>query len=156
MVGYLILNGRIYGNDERSDVQKDVQRGWSIYCSKRRKNGKGCGKSYSLLFYTFIKGFTIQANSLWKFLKNILLGMNKHKAYTLSGVEITYNGIIFLWNKFINRQPFLRTMLLKDGLQPKVKTSCPAIQTIHHLKSLFKNSQCPISDFQYRFQCSFF
>jgi len=137
-------------------VQKNVQRGWCIHCSKRRKNGKGCGKSYSLLFYTFIKGFTIQANSLWKFLKNLSIGMNKRKAYKLSGVEITYNGIIFLWNKLINRQPFIRTMLLTCGLPPKLKTLNPAIQTIHHLKSLFKNTQCPISEFQYRFQCSFF
>lgn len=87
MLGNLILNGRIYGNDERSTVQQDIQRGWWMYCSKRRKNGKGCGKSYSLFFHTFIKGFTIQANSLWRFLKNISIGMNKHKAKGITGVD---------------------------------------------------------------------
>jgi len=156
MVGNLILNGRIYGNDERSTVQQDIQRGWWMYCSKRRKNGKGCGKSYSLFFHTFIKGFTIQANSLWRFLKNISIGMNKHKAYKLSGVDITYNGILHLWHTFIKRQSFIRTMLLKESRPPKLKTSTPTIQTIHHLRALFKNVKCPISEFQYRFQCSFF
>jgi len=153
--GTLILHGFIYGYSENGDNKK-VVRGRRIFCNNRKKSKKGCGCTFSVLAVNIIKNFRITAKSLWCFLSNLVKLPSKIEAFRKLEFPLHDSSAYRLWKKFTNSQTKIRPRLLKLLPAPILpKVSCPTIQTIEHLKSVFNNSSCPIVDFQNKFQVSF-
>lgn len=154
-IGYLILHGYLYGYQDTHDSGK-TERGRRIFCSNR-KNRNGCGGTFSILKATILKCFRISAGFLWCFLDNILNGMNKIRAFQASGSTLRETGVYRLYNRFKHEQSRIRSILsgIKDPPLPG-HSADPAVLTLMHLKAVFKDSPCPISEFQHHFQVPFF
>ena len=152
----LILHGYLYGYGEDPKSQKE-KRGHRIFCSNRRKRkGKGCGRTFSVLLSDFIKKHIISAKSVWKFLNNINEDKSLVSALRSSDSDIGEAGIYHIFKKFEGNQINIRTLLMSKKDPPILDhTKNSVIQTIAHLRSAFKDSPCPVSQFQYHFQTSF-
>jgi len=152
--GYLNLHGYLRGYDEKACAGK-VIRGHRIFCSNRNKR-KGCGRTFSVLALNILKKFIIRAYSLWKFLKNTARGNNKNNSLRSLNIAFSSSSAYRLWKRFRFAQTKIRMFLLRLCCPPILtKNRQPAIQTILHLKSAFKNTSCPISAFQDYFQAHF-
>ncbi len=155
LIGALILNGKLKGYDENEDKGK-VVRGRRVYCNKRKKHSKGCGRTFSLLAVNVLKNFRISAKSFWCFLKNIVKLTSKIDAYRKEEFPLGSSSVYRLWNRFLKSQSHIRNLLTKRCQAPQNSTTLnPAIQTIEHIEKAFSSSSCPIEDFQYSFQTSF-
>ena len=149
------MHGYLYGYDEKTN-QPDYERGRRIFCSNRNKR-KGCGRTISIFKSNIIKGLTYTANTVWDFLNYISNGMNKINAFKQLNIKFTNSTVYRLFNKFKHKQPHIRTLLLKKSKPPDdIYTTDPFIKTMLHLKSVFNNKNCPISEFQETFQTSIF
>lgn len=152
--GYLNLHGYLRGYDEKTCAGK-VIRGHRIFCSNRNKR-RGCGRTFSILALNILKKFIIRAYSLWKFLKNIAQGKDKKRSLSSLKVSFSTSSVYRLWKRFCLAQTKIRMLLLRLCCPPILtKSRQPAIQTILHLKSAFRNTSCPISAFQDYFQAYF-
>ena len=154
--GCLILHGYLYGYTE--DISSNVvKRGHRIFCSNRRKKkGTGCGRTFSILMAAFIKSHNITAKSVWTLLDSIKEEKSLVSALRRSDSDIKEAGIYHIIRRFKNNQAKIRTLLMSLKDPPVLKhTKDSIIQTIEHLRSAFKGSTCPVSQFQYYFQTSF-
>lgn len=153
LIGFLILHGYLYGYAERGvDI---IKRGHRIYCSNRGKK-RGCGRTFSILISEFIKKFTISAQTLWCFLKKISEGVSTAFAFRETGSQMGKTSPYRLLRKFRYNQSRIRTYLTRVKDPPVYKNiKDSVIETIHHLKSVFQESPCPVSEFQHHFQASF-
>lgn len=152
----LILHGYLYGytEDTSSNV---VKRGHRIFCSNRcKKKRKGCGRTFSILLSVFIKNHITSAKSVWKLLDNIKEDKSLVSALRSSGSNIKEAGIYRIIRRFKKNQAKIRTLLMNLKDPPSFKhTKNSVIQTIEHIRTIFKDSTCPVSQFQYYFQTSF-
>lgn len=151
LIGALVLHGYLRGYHEQSSDR--VVRGHRIYCSRRGRRC-GCGRSFSALMAGFLSGFTICADSLWRFLSGISAGVEQVKA--LHGVLPGWAAASAsrLWRRFSSCQPGIRQLLLRVVAAPPCATAEPVLQTIAHLRAAFPLAACPLSDFQMQFQTS--
>lgn len=152
LVGHLIRHGYLKGYGKSS--QKDVHRGWRIFCSNRNRQS-GCGKTHSVLLVHCLRGRMIQAPHLWCFLQGMLAGLNPKSAWskTTSGLSAECGN--HLWKAWPVYQMRLR-ILLCQLLAPLVcAQSNPLFEVIVHLQAAFKHAECPISAFQLHFQRDF-
>lgn len=153
-IGSLILHGYLYGYDEKV-YGKRIIRGRRIFCSNRRRR-KGCGRTFSLLKSNMLKGFNIGAESFWRFLRGIVKGRDKIQAFRHLRLSFSNTTVYRLWKRFSQCQSRIRTHLFTRHPPPKLlHVHSPAIQTILHLKSVFKRGPCPICAFQECFQMAF-
>lgn len=154
-IGMLILHGYLYGYDD-SDMSEKIKRGRRIFCSNR-KNRKGCGRTISIFKATIIKRLRTTTKTLWTFLMHLSQGMSRLKAYRKAGGHLKTSSIYRLYSRFIDHCSQIRTLLFQCG-SPPILAHCnnPSIQTIAHLKFVFKHDSCPISQYQSAFQVSFF
>lgn len=155
--GCLILHGYLYGYTE--DISSEViKRGRRIFCNDRLKRKvKGCGRTFSVLIAGFIKNHILTALSVWGFLKNIKEDASLASSFRASGNAISDTWIYRIIRKFKDNQARIRTLLLSIKDAPAIKnTKDSVIQTIEHLKSAFKDTTCPVKEFQHHFQTSFF
>ncbi len=143
--GFLILHGYLYGykNDDL------VRRGHRIFCSNRNKRN-GCGRTFSLLKSWFIKSFMICAGMLSSYLEKIMQGICPARAF--AGM-MHPSGAYRILEKFRCSQPRIRTLLIRIKDPPDLTVNDCVIQTIAHLKLVFKG--CIVSQFQQHFQTSF-
>ena len=109
--GHLILHGYLLGYDERSNHLKTI-RGRRIFCSNRDRR-QGCGRTFSILAAHILKNFTITTLSLWNFLNNIVLGMNKHAAFGFLQLPFSSSSIYRFYQHIYIRQQKIRTLLSK-------------------------------------------
>lgn len=151
--GYLNLHGYLRGYDENACSGK-VIRGRRIFCCGRNKR-RGCGRTFSILALNVLKKFIIRADSLWGFLKNTAGGLDKKNSLCALKLSFSDSSAYRLWKRFCLAQSKIRALLLKRCSPPDVTSRAPAIQTILHLKTAFKNSACPIAAFQGYFQADF-
>jgi hypothetical protein len=152
--GFLIKHGFLRGYAE-GQCSEMVERGCRIFCSNR-KNRRGCGRTFSILYSAFIKNRIITAKTIGRFLENIALGMNRLKAFRETGSSFTASSIHRLFNRFKQSQAGIRSMLLNAQPPPDGNGILdPVVQTILHLISVFPHPSCPVSSFQSRFQVSF-
>lgn len=151
--GCLILHGYLYGYSE-TDMSR-IKRGHRIFCSNRKKK-HGCGRTFSILVSVFVKNFMISARTLWRFLEKVKEGTSLAGAFRDSGSHMGQTSTYRIFRKFRYNQVRIRTLLtgIKDPPGLKQVTDA-AIQTIIHLKSVFRHSSCPVSKFQHHFQTSF-
>ncbi len=91
------------------------------------------------------------------FLKNIKEDASLASSFRASGNAISDTWIYRIIRKFKDNQARIRTLLLSIKDAPAIKnTKDSVIQTIEHLKSAFKDTTCPVTEFQHHFQTSFF
>lgn len=151
--GFLILHGYLKGNAEHS--QEEFRRGHRIFCSNRKRRN-GCGRTFSILRSTILKRFSISAVTLWRYLENILHGMTKIQAFKAAGSHQGPSTTYRVFQLFQANQARIRTLLSQIHAPPLLRhTDRPTFLTITHLKTLFQNSPCPISQFQHHFQTAF-
>ena len=152
--GFLILHGGAYGYSEQENSR--ILRGHRIYCSNRN-NRNGCGKTFSILAAGLLPGFIISAQSLWLFLESILNGFCLAHAFRTAKCAMTPSSVYRLYKKFALNQMRIRSFLSRIKDPPALKhVKSPFLQTILHLKTAFDNTVCPVTEFQFRFQTSFF
>lgn len=153
LTGFLILHDWLYGYSESSLVK--IRKGKRIFCSNRNLR-KGCGRTFILLLAYFIRRIRIRTNPLWDFLSNCLRGKDKRNAFRLACPQGLSDSTLYrIWNRFKERQSFLRERLFRRMPQPPaVKTSDPVLETIRHLKAAFPKTRCPLRAFQLHFQVS--
>jgi hypothetical protein len=152
--GFLILHGFLYGYSEQSALIR-IQRGHRIFCSNRNQK-PGCGKTFSLLNSAFIQNFMLSAKSVWAFLEKIKDGRTPAEAGRQSG-SITESSVYRLLKRVKRSQSGIRTWLTRIKNPPPIcHTAHSLTQTLLHLVTIFTTSACPIADFQYHFQSSFF
>jgi hypothetical protein len=101
----------------------------------------------------FIKGFMISAGVLSGFLKNISQGLCHAKAFKDPGSQMHKTSALRLLNRFKHRQSHIRSLLTRINDPPDLINEDPVIQTIIHLRAVFK--ECMVSQFQQYFQVSF-
>lgn len=149
--GYLILHGYLYGYSE-SGSEKE-KRGRRIFCSNR-KNRKGCGKTFSMLFSGFIPNRTIRSDGLWDFLSRIKDNLSIAKAFKGAKIPLSASSAHRIFKDFTENQPVIRTLLMGLKAPPVLPdVENPNVCTIIHLESVFKDG--PVSAFQQHFNRSF-
>lgn len=153
VVGCLILHGFLYGYHQTANSGR-TKKGKRFFCCNRGKR-KGCGRTFSILFFIFIKRFNIQTDSIWRFLNNIAQGMSKKAAFNTLQLSFCDSAAYRLFNKFRSNQIKIRDSLCNINGPPESMDVDPLIQLIKHLKLSFKNSLCPVASFQYKFQTTF-
>jgi len=151
-VGFLIRNGCLKGHGE--GVNDEVQRGWRIFCSNRRRR-KGCGKTYAVLLTTFLFRRMVSADNLWHLLRGLRQGLSLKAAWEKVASPFSPDTGYRLRDAFTRSQTFIRSLLLRAGAAPKMTVTDPSWQVIEHLRSTFPTSACPVADFQVRFQAAF-
>lgn len=151
--GCLILHGYLEAYD---DVHSHpVRRGRRIFCSNRNQKN-GCGRTFAILMTGFIYRFRVSAAALWRFLENIKKGKSKLQAFVHAGSDLAPANCYRLYQRFRQNQSRIRPCLSRIKAPPPVReTADPVVQTVCHLKSIFKDNLCPVAQFQYVFQASF-
>jgi hypothetical protein len=153
MTGALIRHGLLETHGESTHAQKQGQR---IICTVRRKQNRGCGRTFSIISANRLKNFCITAQSLWRFLIGFIKKGIKATAFSPLTDRFHPSSAYRLWKKFSQAQSRIRSFLTRHSPRPRLGiTPCAATQTIAHLSSVFKNHPCPIAAFQERYQESF-
>lgn len=152
LIGFLILHGCLYGYDEQVCSVRIV-RAHRFFCSNRALRG-GCGKTFSVFDVNVLGRFTITSHSFGSFLENLAQGMNKMQAFKKLNLNFSNSTVYRLYKTFQTNQSRIRTLLLKLCPIPPLKHYDPVLQTICHLKSVFKQLS-PVAAFQEHFQVSF-
>ncbi len=152
LIGCLILHGFLTGYSDTDNAAK-AKRGHRIFCSDRNSR-RGCGRTMSCLLSHIIKHFIFTANTIWRFIANILTGMCKAKA--MSGINASRSAPYGIWRRLRSNATHIRTCLSKVSAPPDTASSIPEIQTVEHLQAACNGSTNPIASFQLLFQTSFF
>ena len=146
--GHLILHGFLYGYGDTDWVK----RGHRIFCSNRNQRS-GCGRTFSLLKTWFIKHLMISTRVMSAFLDNLCQGQCTAKAGRLPDNQMSKTSIYRIYHRFKHSQSRIRTLLKQVKDPPKLPgTKDPVIQTVLHLKSVFKGYF--VSKYQRFFQVS--
>ena len=95
----------------------------------------------------------ISAVALSGFLKNISEGLCPAKAFEYPGSQMHKRSAHRIFTKFKHKQSHIRTLLTKINDPPDLIDKDPVMQTITHLRAVFKG--CMVSQFQQYFQISF-
>jgi hypothetical protein len=154
-VGTLILHGKLYGYTENDDCRKAC-RGRRIFCNNRRRRRNGCGHTFTVWMADTLRRLRISANTLWTFIKLVLLLGNKAQALRDSKVDFSVSSAYRLWRRFVNGQSRLRTALAARCPAPILpQDRRPEAQTVAHLEAAFPGESCPITAFQHQLQIAF-
>ena len=152
--GFLIRHNFLKGFSEH-DCNSTIVRGQRIFCSNRN-NRLGCGQTFCIVAAWVLPRFMISANSLWRFFEQVKTKAHLAGAFRRVKFPLVLSSAYRLFKKFGLGQAHIRTHLNTKKPPPAMQCSSPAIQTILHLKHVFNQTDCPISEFQYQFQTSFF
>jgi len=153
-VGCLILHGYLKGYGE-DFYDQDQIRGHRIYCSNRNTRD-GCGRTFSLLPSSLLKGFTITALHLWLFLKKALVHASRIAAFKAADIPLCSDAAYYIFRSFSRNASRIRSFLLRRCPVPEPPmTDDPCRQTIEHLQAAFHDKSCPVSAFQNIFQTAF-
>lgn len=146
--GYLRRHGFLRGKSIREAGL--VKRGVRIYCSKRFRLA-GCGQTFSIMLAQYIPGHSVDAPSLWGFLKQCMsAGATALSAREKSVPYFSEQSAYRWWRNFRLHQPALRTALTRMRSPPAAPSGGAYGQLLKHIEiSLGKD---PIEVFQYHFQ----
>lgn len=154
VTGTLILHGYLRGYD-LNKINKKIIRGRRIFCSNRDRR-KGCGRTWSVMLATMLKGFIVQTFHLWGFLNNIANGMNIFRSFNIAKISLSPTSIYRLYKRVRLNQPHIRSLLLRRSKPPSdIRHKDPLVKTIRHLALSFQNMDDPPAVFQFLFQKSF-
>lgn len=180
VMGNLMLHGYLFGYAQ--DSSERVHRGRRIFCTNRKRNSNGCGKTFSILYSDFIKGFSVRALALWRALKRMARGEPIYKAFEVnvqntlstcknrsskqfpsdstssqkSSSNYSISTAYAVWKSFKLNCFHIRSLLAKKRGPPKnCSASDPHTTTILHLEETYPDSKCPVSTFQEGFGVPF-
>lgn len=127
-------------------------RGRRYYCCNRG-NRRGCGRTHTLFHPDILPGKSFIAPQLWAFLERITQGYPKLHAFKYSGFHCSESSVYRIYRLFKEKQPHIRTLLHRVLKPPdKINGPSPELATIEHLKMSYPGKECPLSEFQQRFQ----
>ncbi len=153
--GTLILHGKLYGYSESDDQQKSC-RGRRVFCNNRKRCNNGCGHTFSVWSSVTLKRLRLSANTLWKFIKLVLLLGNKAEALRQLNADFSISSAYRIWKRVVNSQSHLRTALDQRCLAPSLPhADQPVQQTVAHLEAAFPGEQCPVAAYQDQLQIWF-
>lgn len=151
--GTLICHGFLRGYTYHS--KKRQIRGRRFFCSNRQRR-QGCGRTFSLLAAEHLRGFTVTAITLWRFICSLAAGDSVYTAFRAATSAVNIRAAWHFLRRVNHAQVRLRSILHRyfPVPDPPAKTH-PIQQTIAHLNAAFPNCSCPISAFQSSLQRSF-
>ena len=157
--GYLVSHGNLCGYSICGQFQE--KRGKRILCSNRGRKS-GCGKTFSILLFSKLRGRLVSTRLLWIFLSVYLLaGLSLRTAWTQAmlsqGAKFCPSTGYKLRDRFGRAQSLLRVKLCQTHPPPSHLAADQSAfgETIGHLRSLFPQSEDPIEAFQSYFQSGF-
>lgn len=140
----------LYGNDP--DLAKGERlRGQRVFCSDRGQRG-GCGRTFSVFLADVLPRFTITAVFLWQLLFLLLGDHSVQAAAHSSGLPFADQTLYHILGRLRLRLAILRPRLCQLAGPPPCSHSDPLLQTVEHFAVAFPRADCPLQEFQTRFQ----
>lgn len=143
-------HSKLYGNDP-ANPGKQTQRGQRVLCSDRGQRG-GCGKSFSVFLAQVLPRHTAAAHHLWALLRQLLKGGSVKAAVEKLRLPFALESCYQLLGRLRRRLDVLRCRLCERQEAPDSSHRDPLLQTVEHLRSVFKEAVCPVSEFQVVFE----
>jgi hypothetical protein len=138
------------GNDpELANGQR--LRGQRVFCSDRGQRG-GCGRTFSVFLADVLPRLTVSAIVLWQLLLLLLGGQSVQAAASSSGLPFGDQTLYHVLGRVRRRLDVARTRLCQIISFPASCQSDPLLQTVEHFQSAFPRADCPLQEFQTRFQ----
>lgn len=152
--GFLIRHGFLRGYDQTQLRGKTV-RARRVFCSNRNR-ATGCGRTFSVWIADKIKRLFLDADSLWEFLRQVVLTANRRQAFQSLESRLSDSAPYRIWKRFDQAQSVIRTALNTLCKPPKNASKQPAELTLAHLEAAFKEHPLnPIAAFQVTLQTFF-
>ena len=151
--GHLKSHGKLEGTCV--DKPGKVTRGLRFFCSNRYSN-KGCGRTFSVLFGTFISGHTLDTENLFRLIKRLLAAPNPHAAWQASGIPFSLRSVYRWVRKLTLNQPTIRHMLYCHTRPPGTTGRTPLHTSLNFLLLAFTGKNNPVSCFQLRHDTGIF
>lgn len=148
-VGALVQHGFLRGYSDQSNER--VTRGRRFFCSNRHRR-TGCGRTFSVLFSAFLRGFLVSTMLLFGLVVSVLGGMTRYQAARAHLSTFCLRSTYRLWHRFEHAQAALRTRLCSAAVPPVSESRDPRAQLLAHFRAVFPGPGCPFSSFQERFQ----
>jgi hypothetical protein len=140
----------LYGNDPNlADGQR--LRGQRVFCSDRGQRG-GCGRTFSVFLADVLPRLTMTAVFLWQLLFLLSGGQSVQAAARSSALPFGDQTLYHILGRLRLRLDVIRTRLCQVMPVPASSQSDPLLQTIEHFRIAFPRADCPLKEFQTRFQ----
>jgi hypothetical protein len=136
-VGNLVKHGYLRGYDAQHLNVKTV-RASRVFCSNRRANDCGCGRTFSVWIANKIKNLFLSTEQLWTFLNNAANSGNKLDAWRKLDCNLGPLAMYRIWRRFANAHAAIRTALSRICDPPQINSDSPAQLTLAHLQKAFK------------------
>ncbi len=149
MTGTLNRHSKLRGNN-LEDPAEETFRGQRVFCSNRGRR-PGCGRTIPLFLSSVIPRHTLTAPLLWLVLLRLLAGASlQSAAQALPMPAESLRGACRRLRRLLDA---VRTALCRVTKPPGNSShSLPLLQTIEHLQAVFAQSDCPLQEYQLRFQ----
>ena len=138
------------GNDP--DVANGQRlRGQRVFCSDRGQRG-GCGRTFSVFLAEVLPRFTLTAVLLCQLLLLLLGGQSVQAAVRSLNLPFADQTLYHTLGRLRRRLDAARTRLCQITPAPASSQAEPLLQTIEHFRAAFPRADCPLQEFQTRFQ----
>ena len=154
-IGFLIQHGRLMGMPENLHESQLSYRGHRYFCSNK-KNRKGCGHTFSILWADCLRGFSVRAKTLSVALSRLVV-MRDSKSSVSRTISFSRSTLQRWWRHFKKNQNRLRVILCRICDPPTLPSGASSLLELwEHLKTVCTGGLCLVSNFQLQFQKSFF
>jgi len=144
-VGSLVQHGFLRGYTDSGSER--VVRGRRYFCSNRYR-GLGCGRTFSILFCVWLRGFMVSAITLFCFITAVLGGKTRYSAGRECLADFCLRSAYRLWHRFERAQSQLRARLSRLVPPPASPSREPLVQLLAHFQAIFQGAECPFAAFQ--------
>lgn len=134
---------------------ENTTRGLRFFCSNRYSN-KGCGRTFSVLFSTFITHHSLDTKHLLTLINQLLITPNTHAAWHRSGIPFSLRSVYRWVKKLSLNQPTIRHILHRHTPPPKTACSKPLNTTLAYMLEAFIEESNPVAYFQLRHDTGIF
>ena len=122
-----------------------------MFCSDRGQRG-GCGRTFAVFLAEVLPRHTARASDLWPLLEELLSGSSVKGAVETLRLPFALETFYHLLSRLRGRLDVLRCRLCRRQKSPESSQADSLLQTVEHLRSVFKGVVCPVSEFQVVFQ----
>jgi hypothetical protein len=144
--GTLIGHGFRRGYAEEASEQ--VIRGRRFFCSNRYRR-PGCGRTFSVLLASRLRGFVVSAVTLFHFVEQVALGLARRAAWWVATKgALSVSSGYRLWRRLSGAQSALRTRLCRECPPPASGHHEPLVGLLEHFRKAFPDAACAFSSFQ--------
>lgn len=128
--GALIGHGFLRGYAERGAEQE--VRGRRFFCSNRARR-PGCGRTFSAVLMTVLRGFVVRTLTLLGFAVAVLSGLTRRAAWLReAGGAFALSSCYRLWRRLQEAQSALRARLCREASAPACASREPLSQLLAH------------------------